>query len=150
MNRSKSIGTAGETLAVRWFRDNGFPMADRQPLRGNRDGGDLDLAPGLVAEVKAVKLPTGHPTAGQVSAWMAQSAAERRNAGAKYCPLVVKRPGTRDVGRWFAFLTFEDLAMLTGAFVPRDVDEVTVSMPVSALALILRSAGYGEPTEVAA
>ena len=48
--------------AVRWFRDHGFPQADRQPLRGNRDAGDLDLAPGVVVEVKAHKLPTGHPT----------------------------------------------------------------------------------------
>ena len=150
MNPSKSKGTAAETLAVRWFRANGFPQADRQPLRGNRDTGDLDIAPGVVVEVKAHKLPTGHPTSGQVATWMAQSGLERDNAGARYCPLVVKRPGTTDVGRWFAFVTFADLAMLTGAFVPRDVDDVPVSLPVSALAAVLRSAGYGEPLEVAA
>lgn len=150
MNPSKAKGTAAETLTVRWFRDNGFPMADRQPLRGNRDAGDLDLAPGVVVEVKAHKLPTGHPTSGQVATWMAQSQLERTNAGAAYCPLVVKRPGTTDVGRWFAFVTFADLAMLTGGFVPRVVDEVTVTMPVSALAMVLRSAGYGEPMEAAA
>jgi len=139
-------GTANETLSARWFRAHGFPGADRKPKYGNLDRGDLDLAPGLVAEVKAYKLPTGHPTEGQLVKWMAQAAAERRNAGANYCPLIVKRPGTTDVGRWFAYLTFADLALLTGAFVPRDADEVTVS----ALTLILRSAGYGNPLEAAA
>jgi hypothetical protein len=150
MNPSKAKGTAAETLAVRWFRAHGFPMSDRQPLRGNRDTGDLDLCPGLVVEVKAHKLPTGHPTSGQIATWMAQSQLERVNAGASYCPLVVKRPGTTDVGRWFAFITFADLAILTGAFVPRDIDTVPVSLPVSALAAVLRSAGYGDPLEAAA
>jgi hypothetical protein len=138
-------GTQTETAAAKWLQLHGFPGAQRKPKYGNRDRGDLDLAPSVIAEVKAYKLPTGTPTPAQLDKWMAQAAAEKANAGAAYCPLIVKRPGTTDVGRWFAFLTFADLALLTGAFVPLDLDDVPVSMPVSALALLLRSAGYGEP-----
>lgn len=144
MNPSKHKGTAGETAVVRYFRTAGFPMADRQPLRGTRDGGDIDLCPGIVLEVKVRRLPTGFPTAGELATWMAQSAAEKANAGAVFCPLVVKRPGTTDVGRWFAFLTAYEFALLTSAFIPRhEYANEPVMVPCSTLARVLREAGYG-------
>ena len=146
-NPSKSKGTSAETACVRWFRLNGFTGADRQPLRGNRDAGDLDLAPGLVAEIKAYRLPLGTPTAGQLAAWLDQADMEKVNAGARHCPLIVKRPGTTDVGRWFAYLPFGDFALLTGAFVPEDLDTAPVMMTVAHLAVVLRACGYGSPLE---
>lgn len=138
-------GTQTETAAAKWLQLHGFPGCQRKPKYGNRDRGDLNLTAGIIVQVKAWTLPTGTPQAAQLTKWMGQAAAQKANAGAAYCPLIVKRPGTTDVGRWFAFLTFADLALLTGAFVPLDLDDVPVSMPVSALALLLRSAGYGEP-----
>lgn len=144
-NPSKKKGTGGETACVRWFQDHGFPQADRQPLRGNRDAGDLDLTPGIVAEVKAYRLPTGYPTAGQLEVWMMQAALEKANAGAAYCPLIVKRPGTTDVGRWFAFLPLGDFAMLTGGTTPLEADDHPIQLTVEALALTLRKSGYGAP-----
>lgn len=143
-------GTFNETASAKWLRANGFPMADRKVRRGSRDEGDLDLSPGLIAEVKAYRLPTGTPTAGQLDDWMAQAAAEKAHAGAAYCPLIVKRPGTTDVGRWFAYLPSADFALLTGAFLPREVDDVPVMLPVSAMAMVFRSAGYGNPLEESA
>lgn len=143
-------GTFNETAAAKWHRVNGFPMADRKVKRGSRDEGDLDLCPGLIAEVKAYRLPTGIPTAGQLDKWLGQAAVEKVNAGAAYCPLIVKRPGTTDVGRWFAYLPSSDFALLTGAFLPRDVDDVPVMLPVSAMALVFRASGYGQPLEESA
>lgn len=144
-NPSKAKGTAGETACVRWLRLNGFPYADRQPLRGNRDAGDLVLGPGVVAEVKAYRLPTGYPTALQLQLWLAQAAVEKDNAGAAYCPLIVKRPGTADVGRWFAFLPLGEFALLTGALIPLAADDEVVQLTVAGLALTLRAGGYGTP-----
>ncbi|GAB3080913.1 hypothetical protein GCM10027053_51730 [Intrasporangium mesophilum] len=145
-NPSKAKGTQGETACVRWFQDHGgFPMADRQPLRGNRDTGDIALCPGIVVEVKAYRLATGYPTAGQLETWLDQCAVEKANAGAAYCPLIVKRPGTTDVSRWFAFLPLGDFAMLTGALTPLEADDQAVQLTVAALALVFRAAGYGTP-----
>ena len=143
-NPSKQKGTAGETAVVRWFRCHGFAQADRQPLRGNRDAGDIDLAPGIVLEVKAYRLPLGVPTTAQLATWLGQCEAERINAGAVHCPLIVKRPGTADVGRWHAYLTLGDFATMTGAFVPDGADGHPVMVPVALLATILRSCGYGD------
>lgn len=149
-NPPRKKGTAGETACVYWFRLHGFNGADRQPLRGNRDAGDLALAPGVVAEVKSYRLPTGHPTAGQLTVWLEQAAVEKANAGAKHCVLIIKRPGTTDVGRWFAFLPLGEFALLTGACIPLDIDAQPVMLTVAAMAMVLRSAGYGNPIEEAA
>ena len=51
-NPPRKRGTAAETAVTRWLRDHGFPHADRQPLRGGRDQGDIDITAGLIAEVK--------------------------------------------------------------------------------------------------
>ena len=149
-NPPRAKGTAGETAFVRWARLHGFPMADRQPLRGRLDTGDVDLCPGIVVEIKSYRLPMGVPTTGQLTAWLGQADTEKRNAGARYCPLVVKRPGTTDVGRWFAYLPMSDFALLTGAFVPGRVDIDPVMLNVATLAAVLRSCGYGDPIEAVA
>jgi len=36
-NPSKAKGTAWESMLVKWLRENGFPDADRSPLRGSLD-----------------------------------------------------------------------------------------------------------------
>ena len=140
-------GTKGETDVVNWLKRNGFGGAERKPKYGNRDQGDLNVSPGLVAEIKNYKLKSGVPTPGQLSAWLEQAATEKVNAGAAYCPLIVKRPGTTDVGRWFAYLPASDFALLTGAYLPTDIDGEAVMTTVAALALILRAHGFGDPIE---
>ena len=148
-NPSKKRGTAGETAVVRYLRANGFPHTDRQPLRGNLDAGDLLVAPGLVAEVKNVAVAgRGQVPAAMLTRWMGECEAERRNAGAAHCPLIVKRAGTTDVGAWFAYLPAWGFVHLVG--------DASVSVPdpwaplctdVATLARLLRWAGYGEPLE---
>jgi hypothetical protein len=149
-NRSKAKGTAGETALVRWLRLNGFPGADRQPLRGNRDAGDLVLSPGLVMEVKNYAGPpaVGQPAAEVLGKWMAQAELERAHADADHCPLVVKRRGTADPGRWFAYIPAAGFAELVGANVPH-LPEPSAPMctSVASLTTLLRHAGYGSPLE---
>lgn len=145
-NPSKQKGTAAETAAVRWFRAHGFPHTDRQPLRGNRDSGDLTLTVGLVVEVKAHALAgKGQAPPALLATWMRQCEAERAAAGADYCPLVVKRSGTTDVARWWAYLPALDVASLLGAQldVSSPLDPMCTS--VETLARLLRAAGYGTP-----
>ena len=142
MNRPKAKGTWGETHAVKWFRENGFPGADRKALKGNKDCGDLDLCPGVVAEVKNVKLATGVPAKGQLTEWMRQAEVERQNAGAAYCILIVKRPGTQDVGQWFAYLPLNQIQDLVCGH-QLDDPRSPVMMSVSDMAWLFRECGYG-------
>lgn len=154
-NPSKRKGTAGETAAAKWFRANGFPFADRQPLRGNRDAGDLALAPGLVAEVKSVAVAAGGRVPPKMLAtFMAEAESERMNAGAAHCPLIVKRAGTADVAQWFAYLPAWAFAQLVGAIHADAAAGIGLPDPhaplctdVGTLARLLRYAGFGEPLE---
>jgi hypothetical protein len=148
-NPSKAKGTAAETAVVRWARDNGFSGADRQPLRGNRDAGDIDLCPGIVLEVKAHKTAgTGQPAPLVLAAWMGQAELERGNAGAVMCPLVVKRGGTADPGRWFAYITAAAFAQLMGAPTEHLADPAAPwCTDLATLARLLRWAGYGDALE---
>lgn len=149
-NPPKQKGTWGETHAAKWFRVNGFPGADRKALKGNGDQGDLDLCPGVIAEIKNVKLTTGVPAKAQLTKWMAEAEAERANAGASLCPLIVKRPGTQDVGQWFAYLPMEEFVHLQarqGEWGTPWSDYGPAMVDVATLALILRNAGYGTPLE---
>jgi hypothetical protein len=150
-NPSKNKGTAAETAVVRWARTNGFPGADRQPLRGNRDAGDIDLAPGIVLEVKNhAGAAVGQPRPGLLTGWMAQAELERLNAGAGYCPLVVKRGGTSDPGRWFAYIPTWSFARLLGAPEHYLADPAAPwCTDLATLARLLRWAGYGDRLDIA-
>lgn len=151
MNKPKAKGTAAETAVVKYARLHGFGGADRQPLRGNRDAGDIGLCPGVVLEIKAHKSAgTGQPAAGQLAVWMAQAETERVNAGALMCPLVVKRTGTVDPGRWWAYMTATVVAeLLNGAPIWREHPEASapICMSVASMVSFLRSNGYGDPLE---
>jgi hypothetical protein len=100
-NRSKAIGTRGETAVTRYAREHGFPLADRRPLKGINDEGDVLLTVGLIAEVKAGK-SAQNASLGQVRAWLAETERERVNARADHAILVVQRRGhgPERVGEW--------------------------------------------------
>ena len=132
-NRPKQIGTRGETTAARWFQANGFPGAERKVLKGRLDEGDLNICPGVVAEVKAVKLTTGFPADAQLAGWLAETEAEWKNSGADIAFLIVKRRGTQDVGRWFCFTPL--------------ADQGWTMTTVAQRARTLRIAGYGDPID---
>lgn len=143
-------GTQAETALVRYARDHGFPGADRLTKTGAKDRGDVGLCPGLIVEVKN-QLSSGKrgPTPAQITAWMGETNAEIVNAQAELGFLVVKREGTTDVGRWWAFIEAHRFARLL-------IDGGTwtvhahggyycapVSLTVGDLLPILRLAGWG-------
>jgi hypothetical protein len=98
--RPKDIGTSAETAVKRWLNDNGWPDADRQPLRGTRDTGDLVIcrSPLLIAEVKAGAMAE-NASDNLIRTWLEQTETERHNAGADLAVLVVRR-FRRPVGLW--------------------------------------------------
>lgn len=93
-NRPKAIGTRGETAVTRYAREHGFPLADRRPLKGTLDEGDVLLTVGLIAEVKSGK-SAQNASLGQIRKWLAETERERVNAGAEHAILVVQRRGPR-------------------------------------------------------
>lgn len=101
-SKSKAKGTAGEREVVRYLQQ-WWPAAERRALSGNKDRGDIAGIPGLVVEVKAAKVQS-------LTAWYRETEAERVNAGATYCMLVVKRP-YKPVAQWDAYLPSRDIAI---------------------------------------
>lgn len=109
VNKSKAIGTQGETWVKRYAQAHGFPDADRRTLTGNKDQGDLLLQrhPTLGLLIAEVKAGNNAATASDldVETWMRQADAERANAGAALCPLIWKRAGKGEAqvsSWWFA------------------------------------------------
>lgn len=150
MNRPKRIGTAAETAIVRHARDHGYPGADRQPLRGNLDQGDVTLCPGVIVEAKSHKTAAaGQPGPKVLATWLDETELERVNARAAHSLLIVKRAGTTDVGKWWAYLPMWQMsALLNVPDAPPEPDAV-VCLTVSAALALLRSAGYGNELEAA-
>lgn len=73
---------------------------------------------------------------------MTETETERDNARAAYCPLIVKRAGTTDPGRWWAYVTIADFLMLTDGR-PTQYSPAPVCLTVESFAILLRYAGFG-------
>lgn len=99
-SKSKAKGTKAETDVVKYLRP-WFPLVERRALQGNKDKGDIAGVPLTVIEVKAeVTL--------RLSQWVAETLAERDNAGSPLCLLVVKKP-YKSVGEWDAYMPLRQL-----------------------------------------
>lgn len=108
VNAPKARGTAVETSFVRYAQAAGFPAAERRPLAGAKDVGDVRLCrrPGMViVECKRAMGAAGV----QLVPWMRETLAELTNSrlageGTDVAFLVAKPRGLgdRNVGRWFA------------------------------------------------
>ena len=107
MSKSKQKGTLAETAFVNFLKVNGFPGAERRALAGELDKGDITGTPALTFEVKNHKSYS-------IPAWLKESQAEKVNAGADYCPLIVKPVGigVSSVNNWWAILTVEEMIHL--------------------------------------
>lgn len=110
--RPKDIGTAAESAARNWLQSNGWPECDRQPLRGNRDQGDLVVcrSPLIIAEVKAGAMAEKASDA-LIREWIKQTETEAVHAGAELGVLIVRR-FRRPVAQWDAWLRANDWALL--------------------------------------
>ena len=111
MTRSKDLGTMAETAVVKYARLNGYPNAERRALRGNKDVGDILLAPGLIVEVKGGKTAE-NASDNQVIKWLKEVDVEKAHADAEFPTatygvtglLVVKRKGVgyARAGEWWS------------------------------------------------
>ena len=146
---SKRIGTPFESALVRYARANGFPWADRIPLSGALDRGDVALCPGLIAECKAGKAAE-NASDEQVRKWLLETERERVNANAAIGILVVKRRGigAARMGEQWAILdggVFADLIYERHDGEQYEPIGIPVRVHLSAVVQLLREAGWGEP-----
>lgn len=79
--RSKDIGTRAETAVVKLAQSIGFHDAERLPLAGAADRGDIRLIrdPLVILEVKAGKAAQ-NASWSQIRAWLEETQIERNNA----------------------------------------------------------------------
>ena len=104
MTKSKAKGTAFERLIADHLK-TWWPYADRAPLTGNKDRGDISGIPGLVWELKNAKTL-------RLSEWLEEAETERQNANADHGLLVVKRRGHGRPADQYAILTLGQLIHL--------------------------------------
>lgn len=150
-------GKVTERATVRWLRDHGFPGAERTVRTGYRtatrtlaDAADLDLCPGLIAQVKSLRPATRAERA--VDGWLVETEQQRQAAHALHALLIVRREGTADVGEWWAWLPLLNLPGIQTDFVrPLTVPRIAacalvpVRLAVADACYLLRSIGYGDP-----
>ncbi len=145
--RPKEIGTTAESAVVKYARTYGYPFADRQPLRGSRDAGDITFCPGLIGEVKGGEQARTASDA-LILDWLHETTLERENANAAMALLVVAR-WRQPVERWWAVMWASDLAELVatdtgGLFIPNSQGRPVRLLLRDALTCA-RDAGYGDP-----
>lgn len=97
MSKARAKGTSFETAIVRWLNANGYPHAERSPLRGNKDRGDVTGMPGVCIEAKNCKAFTP-------AQWLDELAVEMTNGSAETGVVIAKRRGTTDVGECYALM----------------------------------------------
>jgi len=153
-NRSKGIGTLAESACVKYLNDNGFPFADRRPLNGALDKGDILICPGVIFEVKSGKAAED-ASDGQIVDWARETERERVNANAQLAFLVTKRRrvSAARAGDWWVHADMGVLADL----INEPVDVLAIGEPFDKERLVLgrlllrdlvdmlRYAGFGEP-----
>lgn len=94
---------------VRYLQASGFPKADRSPLRGGKDTGDITGVEWwdqtFVIEVKNCKSMA-------LAQWVDELQAELTNAGSTVGAVVHKRVRKGDVGEWYATMPVDALVRL--------------------------------------
>lgn len=149
---SKRIGTPFESALVKYAKENGFPWADRIPLSGALDRGDVSLCPGLIVECKAGNAAE-HASDEQIRKWLAETERERVNANAAIGLLVTKRKGigTARMGEQWVHLDGGVFADLIYARNDGGEQYEPIGIPVRAhlagVVELLREAGYGSPRD---
>lgn len=150
MSRNKATGTSFESALVRYARGNGFPGADRLPLSGALDRGDVGLCPGVIVECKAGNAAM-HASDGQIAKWLEETERERVNAGAAIGLLVTKRKGIGDsrmAEQWVHLDggVFADLIYKRNdGGEPYEPIGVPIRAHLGSVLELLRLAGYGDP-----
>ena len=127
--RPRAVGTAAESAVVAWLKTDGWPDADRIPLSGHRDRGDVVVcrSPLIVLECKAGATAEA-ASDNLIRDWLRQTETERANAGAVIAALVVRR-FRRPVAAWDVWMPAASwLHLLDGT----GVDSVDAPWPLRA------------------
>ena len=118
-NPSKQKGTDAENRVRDFFRENGFPEADRLTQSGKNDRGDITLGYHLpwTIEVKggqgALNSPHSH---------LRELKAEMANNNHMYGAVICKKPGSTNVGDdWVAMMPVETLRKIIYYLGSRDI-----------------------------
>lgn len=104
MSTARRKGTAWESRLVTYFREHGFPHADRHPLRGTKDVGDISGIPLVVIEAKNQKEVT-------LAKWVDEARLEKQRAGAQVAAVVFPRRNCV-TGRAYVLLELETFVEL--------------------------------------
>jgi hypothetical protein len=98
VSAAKRKGTSWETAIVTFLRPF-FPWADRVPLSGARDRGDVTVGPGSpVIEAKNQNRLSW-------AEWLDEAEAEARNAGAPFGVVWAKRRGKASPGDGYVLMS---------------------------------------------
>lgn len=106
MSKQKQKGTLAETAIVNYLKGF-FPKVERRTLNGQYDKGDIAGVPNFVLEVKNQKTY-------KIPEWMAETEAERINAGEPNAILIIKpnKIGVTQVHKWWAVMPIEQVVNL--------------------------------------
>lgn len=113
VNKPRAVGTAGEMAVVRFLVDDGWPEAERLPLSGRYDKGDIRICRKpwtVIAEVKSGQVAEKASPA-LIEQWLDETDTERRNAAATIGVLVVRR-FRRNITAWDVWLPLKHLVWL--------------------------------------
>lgn len=136
MSRSKQKGTAAETAVVRYLRSltydtlPAFPNVERRALSGGKDMGDIAGIPGWVIEVKAAETL-------KLAEWQRETLAEKANAEADYCLLVVKRK-YKPIHQWDAYVPAKQLGY-PSVFMPEGEEWVRMDLVLAVSYMALQA-----------
>ncbi|WP_372730052.1 hypothetical protein [Nocardioides sp.] len=106
MSAGKAKGTRHESAIVAFLQAHGFTYADRVPLSGSRDRGDVTVGPG--SPVIEAKNQARHSFA----EWLDEANQEAANARAPFGVVWAKRRGKGSVGDGYVVMDGNTFALL--------------------------------------
>jgi Holliday junction resolvase len=109
---AKAAGSSMERLVADYFKDNGFPFADRRVKSGAKDKGDIG---GVHVHDQRLAIEVKNTAKISLGTWAAEAEQERVNDEALAGVIVHKRHGKGKAGDQWVTMTLADLtAILTG------------------------------------
>lgn len=143
MSRPRDIGTRAESAIRKVCQASGFPYAERNPLYGAKDRGDINITPGVICEVKAGRAAET-ASDNQIVKWLGELETARVNAGALFAILVTKRAGIGhgNAHRWWAHTTLDGLFQVVDVPMIYPTDDLHVRLTLADMLTLLKREGW--------
>lgn len=101
-NPARTKGTDAENKVVGYARTQGFPYADRLPLSGAKDRGDVRLSENIPV---TIEVKGGQGALNKPHSHLRELVAEMANNGHRVGAVIAKKPGSTNVGDdWVAMM----------------------------------------------